>query len=356
MTTNLINDQPTEHEKYEAPGNTREISPNLVEKWQRQISSFFSKGIEVAKCETNPPSDKAWFFNPLTEGTAGVHATNIRWNAFPKLLLENSETRLAAWEEADRTRNSQEEYCEWEVVRDSSSTTVDRVTFSTEIPEYYQFLFEEDANLLLNLYHEFVSPEVVLTDLHIDGRYNPQNRWNMPERQGNRGALMHMAFGPNTLGAVIRLAAAATWPSRGSDGKLITSERGLIDSRDYGARERHSDPHIGAQVNALTRQGNKISLAGPTGFYIDSVDFSGFDVPDGITPNDLMRVVRGDKNHMMRIVFEAPSGSNFKLGDVKIDGHQIRFGGQIAEKLTIRISAISRKAKSAPPSITSRHR
>ena len=196
-----------------------------------------------------------------------VNVTNIRWNAFPKLLLENSETRLAAWEEADRTRNNQEEYCEWEVARDLSSTTVDRVTFTTEIPEYYQFLFEENIDLLLSLYHRFVSPEVILTDLQIDGCYNPQNRWNMPERQENRDALMHMAFGPNTLGAVIQLAATTTWPSRRSDGKLIASERGLIDSRDYGARERHSDPHIGAQVNALTRQGNKTSLAGPTGFY-----------------------------------------------------------------------------------------
>lgn len=338
--------------KYEGPGNTSELTPTLIQAWRTALSGFFDAGVDVAKKESIPPSDKAWIFNPLTSGTADVTVADIRWNAFPKRLLDSFGTKLAAWREGDRTRGRQEEYCEWEVVRDPATMDVVRVTFTTEVPEYYEFLMKQDSSKLLALYHRYVSDQVELDDLRVGNNYNPRNKWNMPELEGRRGVLMHMGFGPNTLGAAINLAAEATWPSVDSNGNLITDEQGLIDCRGYGARERHSDPHIGAQVNALTRSGNEISFAGPTGLYIDSVDLSGFEAPEGVEARDLMRVVRGDQDHMMRIVFEAPSGSGFKLGDVKIDGNQIRFGGQIAEKLTIRVRAIARTVESAPPRIT----
>jgi hypothetical protein len=338
--------------KYEEPGNTAELSPALLQAWQTALSRFFDTGIDVAKQEPNPPSDTAWIFNPLITGTADVTAADIRWNAFPRRLLDSFGTKVAAWREGDRTRGRHEEYCEWEVVRDPGTMAVIRITFTTEVPEYYEFLLKEDSSKLLDLYHRFVSDQVKLDDLRLDNRYNPRNKWNMPEVQGKRGVLMHMGFAPNTLGAAINLAAEATWPSVDNSGNLITDEQGLIDCRGYGARERHSDPHIGAQVNALTRSGHEVSFAGPTGLYIDSVDLSRFEAPGGVKAEDLMRVVRGDQDHKMRIVFEAPSGSGFKLGDVKIDGNQIRFGGQIAEKLTIRLRAIARRVQSAAPTIT----
>lgn len=337
--------------KYEGPGNTGELSPALIQSWQNTLSKYFETGINVALNESIPHSDRAWIFNPLTVGTVNIAVVDIRWNAFPKRLLDSFGTKLATWREGDRTRGRQEEYCEWEVVHDPVTMTVVRVTFTTEVPEYFEFLMKEDKSKLLNLYHQFVSDQVKLDDLLIEDSYNPRNKWNMPELQGKRGVLMHMGFGPNTLGAAINLSAEATWPSVDDNGNLITDEQGLIDCRGYGARERHSDPHIGAQVNSLTRAGNEISFAGPTGLYIDSVDLSGFEIPGNVDAKDLMRVVRGDRDHMMRIVFEAPSGSDFKLGDVKIDGNNIRFGSQIAEKLTIRVRAIARRVDSPPPRI-----
>lgn len=338
---------------YNAPGNMDELTPELLESWRNLQSKYFETGIRVAKEEADPPSDKAWIFNPLTSGTEGVNVADVRWNAFPKRLLDNFGTATAAWSEADRSRNRHEEYCEWEVVRDPVTLKVERVTFTTEVYEYYQMLLDESPAQLLDLYHRYVSDQVELGDLRgPQGAYNPTNKWNYPEIQGKRGVLMHMGFGANTLQAAINLSAEATWPSIDDSGTLITDEQGLIDCREYGARERHSDPHIGAQINALTRAGNEISFAGPVGLYIDSVDLSGFELPGAASPDDLFRVVRGDADHMMRVVFEAPAGSHFDLGDVKIDGNSIRFGGQVAEKLTIRIRGIARQASEGPPRIS----
>ncbi len=337
---------------YNEPGNIAELTDELRERWRLRQSDYFEQGIQVAKGEAAPASDTSWLFNPLTSGFENTVTTDIRWNAFPKRLLDNFGTKLAAWREADKSRGNHEEYCEWEVVRNPATQKITRVTFTTETFEYYEMLFDEAPDFLLALYHKHVSDQAVLADLQEGGRYNRFNKWNLPEIQNKRGVLMHMAAGPNTLQAAINLSAEATWPSVDENGLLITDEQGLIDCRGYGARERHSDPFIGAQINALTRAGNEISFAGPTGLYIDSVDLTGFEAPGGIAAEDLMRVIRGDSDHMMRIVFEAPAQAGFEIGDVFVDGNPIRFGGQIAEKLTIRVRGIARPAPDAPPRIS----
>lgn len=339
---------------YNEPGNLTELSPELQKLWIEQQSSFFDNGINVAKNETSPPSDQSWMFNPITDLPNDYVVADIKWNAFPKRLLDRFGSKLAAWKDAERSRDKHEEYCEWEVVRDPKDNALLRVTFSTETPEYYDFLYENNKELLLELYQKHVSPDVKIEDLSglYNGRlvYNPKNIWNYPELQKKRGVLMHMGYDPNTLGAAINLSAEATWPSVKDTGEIITDEQGLIDCRKYGSRERHSDPHIGAEINSITRSGKAISFAGPTGLYIDEIDLSDFEVPNGVKAEDLFRIVRGDKDHMMRVVFEAPKDSGFKLSDVKIAGTKIAFGGQIAEKITIRIRGIATKAD-VPPSI-----
>lgn len=338
--------------KYDNLGNQEELSAALAALWQNKLSEIFDTGIQVARNEVVPPHNKSWLFNPLRNGKNNTVVADIKWNAFPKRLLDQFASKVAAWREADSSRQKQEEYCEWEVVRDPNTQVVKRVTFTTEVPEYYEFLFNNSPEFLLELYRKYVSNKASLSDLtDADGLYNARNIWNYPERQGKRGVLLHMGFGPNTLDAAVKLSAEATWPSIDSSGNLITDEQGLIDCRGFGARERHSDPHIGAQINALVRAGNEVSFASPAGLYIDSIDLSGFEIPSGDNVEDIYRVIRGAQNHMMRVVFEAPPGSGFDLGAVKIDGNPIRFGGQIAEKLTIRIRGIARNIESIPPSI-----
>lgn len=339
--------------QYHEPGNTNDLSEELRKKWIDQQSVFFDDGIDTAKREMSPPSQRSWFFNAIKDAVNEPAVADIRWNAFPKRLVDRFASKMAAWREGDRTRNNHEEYCEWEVVRDGNAVL--KVTFTTEVPEYYSFLYQHDQKLLLDLYHKHVSTSVKIQDLEglEDGQigYSRTNIWNYPENQGKRGVLMHMGFGPNTLNAAIALSAEATWPSVDNQGNIITDEQGLIDCRGYGARERHSDPHIGAQINSLVRAGHEVSFGGPAGLYIDAIDLSDFEVPNGVQATDLFRVIRGDKDHMMRVVFEAPKDSGFNLSDVRIGGNKINFGGQIAEKITIRVRGIARKADKVPPSI-----
>ena len=339
---------------YNEPGNSNELSEALRKKWVAEQNRLFNTGVETAKNEANPPSKRAWYFNPIKDVANNPAIADIKWTAFPKRLQDRFASKIARFREGDKTRNNHEEYCEWEVVRDAANK-VTRVTFSTEVPEYYTFLYKNDKKFLLDLYNKHVSPQVKLQDLEMleNGKkvYNPRNIWNYPENQGKRGVIMHMGYGPNTLSAAIILAAEATWPSIDNNGNIITDEQGLIDCRGYGDRTRHSDPHIGAQINSLVRAGNEVSFDGPAGLYIDEIDTSDFEVPNGMKASDLFRIVRGDKNFMMRVVFEAPKDSGFVLGDIKVGGDKLNFGGQIAEKMRIRVRGIARKADKAPPSI-----
>ncbi len=341
---------------YNEPGNSNDLSQELRDKWIAAQSKLFDDGVDAARNEVSPRSRRAWYFNPIKNAPGDVVVADIRWTAFPRRLTTRFGSKMAAWREGDKTRNNHEEYCEWEVVRDPNSKAVIRVTFTTEVPEYYSFLYKNDKKLLVDLYQRHVSPDVKLQDLEglQAGKkvYNPTNIWNYPENQGKRGVLMHMGYQPNTLSAAIILAAEATWPSKDNSGNIITDEQGLIDCRGYGERERHSDPHIGAQINSLTRAGNEVSFDGPAGLYIDTIDLSDFEVPNGVKKEDLFRVVRGDDKFKMRVVFEAPKDSGFNLSDVRVGGDKINFGGQIAEKISIRVRGIARKADKAPPTIS----
>jgi hypothetical protein len=51
----------------------------------------------------------------------------------------------------------------------------------------------------------------------------------------------------------------------------------------------------------------------------------------------------------LRVVVEAPAGSNSVLGDVTIGGNKIAFGGQIADKVSVRLRGIARPAPSQAP-------
>jgi hypothetical protein len=51
----------------------------------------------------------------------------------------------------------------------------------------------------------------------------------------------------------------------------------------------------------------------------------------------------------LRVIVEAPTDSHAVLGDVTIGGNKIGFGGQIAEKVSVRLRGIARPAPSRAP-------
>lgn len=339
---------------YHAPGLIDELDTDLLERWNDWLSAIFHRQIGLACEEEVPSSGRAWLFDPIATGVDGAGEATISWTAFPKRIADESPTIVQAWRRADDNRNNQEEYCEWEVARDARNKVV-RATFTCETEDYYRFLAAHAPDRLLALYRSHVSPAVRLNELVIDGDYQPQNRWNFPQTVGAHGVLMHMAQRNNSFEAAVNLVGVASWPRVDDSGQPITGEQALIACRPFGDSRRHSDPHIGAEINALVRAGNEVSFADPTGLYIDSVDLSDWETPDGSDPNDWFRIVRGSPDYMLRLVFEAPAaaaGDGFGLGDVKIGGRRIQFGGQIAEKIEIRTRGIARPAAQPAPSLT----
>lgn len=334
---------------YSAPGKIDELTPQQLEKWNDTLASIFENEIGNAKRESTPDSPIAWIYNPINNGGGTPATKDIEWTAFPKTISDNAPTPEIGWQFADKSRDNQEEYCEWEVAQ--IGTKIDRVTFTCETEDYYAFLAHEAPEMLLALYHKHVSPQVKLSDLIVDGGYKPQNKWNYPQLAGARGIIMHMAQTNNSFGAAVNLSAVASWPRVDEAGNPITGEQPLIACREFGVPGRHSDPHIGAQVNEFVRGGNEISFADPIGLYIHQIDTSEWKTPDGKPASDWIHVVRGTAEYRLRVVVRAPNGSPFTVSDLKISGKNVRFGGQIAEKIRIRIRAMARKAASPAPSL-----
>lgn len=334
---------------YGTPGKIEELSPALINAWNSHLSLLFQKQIAYARQLVEPDAARAWLFDPIADGGGELVEATIDWIAFPKRISESGLPPAQGWQLVDSDRNRHEEYCEWEVARDTAGRVV-RVTITCETEDYYEFLSRNDEALLLDLYRRHVSPNVKLTDLRSgDGSYNPQNRWNFPQNGGARGLIMHMAQVNNSFAAAVNLSAVATWPRVGEGGVLIVGEQELINCAGFGEAVRHSDPHIGSEVNKLVRAGHEVGFADPVGLYIDRIDLSDFELPDGVAAGDLVRIARGSEGHMLRLIVEAPAGSGLTLNDVRIGGNRIRFGSQIAEKVNVRISGLARRVSEHAP-------
>jgi hypothetical protein len=311
----------------------------------------------------------------------------VVWNAFPKELLRRF-GRLRALVEADRLwplsayahdwiydsdnpalsfanapgnklpyadifYRPTVEYCEWHVDRDPVSGRISRVAFTSEPPEYWMAMFggrqddsavdfPGDQALVLDLYRKYVSPTVAPQDLlvetpftspfgrHKKGDYNPYNKWNTTH------GIMHLCAPPNALTAEINLAALSTVLFQDERGALVVDPDAYITGTGFGGPNRNSDPTIAATVNVLARLGAMVTLANPVGLYMDHIDLSGWEVPGGLSASDCIAVVRGQPNEIERLVVQCPT-DEFDVSDIRIGGTPIRYGGQIAECITVKL-------------------
>lgn len=328
------------------------------------------------------------------EVEASTRVVDIVWNAFPRELVARL-GRPRALVEADRVRplaayrldwqydpdlplplfdvlgpaarplwsatlsyRPQTEYCEWHVDRNVTTGRPRRVCFSCEPPEYWMALsgsdpprtalgFEGDMGRVLDLYRIHVSPAVQMDDLLVQaplqtplgafgrGRYNPYNRWNSTH------GVMHLTAPPNCLEAEIFAAAHATLRYRDARGAKVMAPELLTAGANLGNPNRASDPAIVARVNAMAREGLRVSVSNPVGLYIDHLDTAGWEIPGGLRIADCVRATRGSSNRICRLVVEMPT-DEFDLGDLRIAGERLTQGGQIAECITMKMSVEAR--------------
>ncbi len=270
-----------------------------------------------------------------------------------------------------------DEYCEWSVTRrpskDGGLPTITSVSFTCENPEYWETLWKIDPDVVVRIYNELVNAGqynndkvVTLDDLYLkaaDGTpiidpqtgrpaYNIINKWNYgPHATEKSGGAIHLTSPPNTLGAEVYLAAAATIMRTHSDGTVpsssetsILTARNLICSGKFGGIDRNSDPHIGDSVNEAVRAfapGYRVTLNDPVGLYIQPPDFSSFQVPSDadFTIEDCWHMIRGNDFGMgLHAVFEVP-GTKYTVSDILVDGKPILYAGQIAETFKIGLTA-----------------
>jgi hypothetical protein len=378
--------------RYDPPGFMTDFDgiDGQLEQWSDAVSGWFDE--VVAKEERELGGQRCQYFNQLTSPQPEpLLPQAIVWNAFPGTLrrrfgeaasLEVAETMLPLsvrddgqgpfyvgpkW--ANLYYRPHHEYCEWRAERDEYGNIV-RVVFTSEPPEYWQALWggklpdlkgkakydiKGNPDVMLDLYREYVSPEVQLDDLRcaenfIDysdpkkpevvyekGAYNPYNRWNTTD------GIMHLTHPANSLQAEIQLGGDATI-LRQSHWRPVVNPDALICGTRYGGANRCSDPTIGATVNELAALGCWVTLRNPVGLYMDHLDLTGITTPQGapIEP-DYFTVLRGDEADGLieRAVFEVPAGKGFEVGDLKIGGRPIEYAGQLAKLMTVKLVGLA---------------
>jgi hypothetical protein len=283
------------------------------------------------------------FYDPTKENTpAGTPEPMVLWTAFPARLRSFVPSERERFKLADRDRSVQDEYCEWAVRRNDVGKII-RVTFTTELPEYWEHLFKTDRAKLLRLYRKFVSPEVELADLRGPGGYRRTNRWN-------RGAnLAHLQNGPNNLAAAVDLVARATVRRIDDDGDPVINQQELVACAGLGDPLRNSDPQIASAVNVAAGEGDEIGFADPPGLHLGRPRTTGLVTPDGADPARFWKIERGDAEHTLRARFEVPETRDYVVGDIKSRGRPVEFGGQIAERvpvwIKVRVKAGNHKPK-----------
>jgi len=370
----------TEDFTYEPTGKQTDFGPKLREAWHAMIRASFQMnigsvtswiGARLALSDADAARQLRFFSAASHPPGISLTRGNITWRAFPTSSGSPSPAVYSQMDQPLLQRQiiikkeelvrRQDEYCEWEVVRDDKTNKITRVVFTSEPPEYCMFLYETGVptlktfarNLLIRIYQRRCDETAIkLSDLETtddDGNtvYDPGNRWN-------NKCCVHLQQPNNTLGAEINIAALAAIVRKQSSGTSISdisellkcSLVPLLKAGDaFGEPSRQSDPAIGSKVNQLARENRFITLENPVGLYMASLDTSGWTTPDGTDAQEFWHVINGiadkdpSKAMIVRAEYKVPASKGYTVSDIKIGGVPIGFGGQIAEHLEMRLGA-----------------
>jgi hypothetical protein len=340
----------------------RPARQNFLDDWHGFLYGHFAK--EIAVLKSGNDGDDVAISNPLffSEVDTSVNAadTPIPWSAFPlSIARRHPNDDPGAWTDAELLADhplydpnqhknvvltlkhrKQDEYCEWHTYR--KNAVVSRIVFTAEGPEYWIHLAKFDRGLLLKLYQEFVSPDVVEQDLYFDrpvwdsqlgpfakDSYNPWNVWNTEK------GVLHLTHPANTLGAEINLAAQATIQRVDANNQQISDVRRLICCSGYGSANRSSDPTIGQAVNLAVRGGVSATLADPVGLYMRQLPT----LTDATGQPINWFKTRGTPGRVLRAELTPPEGSTSGFDQVLVEGVKFASAGQIAQQIQMALYA-----------------
>lgn len=344
--------------------------------WNQNISDTLAQVRDPSSYKLASPL----FYDQLadTSGVPDGAPVPVPWNGFPLRLTKwygaanDSEANAAAEQtltlpafgffQQDGTPiplpfRIQDEYCEWFV--DRAGSKIQRILFTCEPPEYWEFLAKLDFDLTHTLYEELLHKTVPADDLrwtmdvfqmddsgklvkrYSQGDYNPWNVWNT-----TKGAV-HLTHPANSLFAEIALASDSTlgWPvNPNAQGQM--SEIDLMCCAGRGGINRSSDPLIMKGVFALARQGFSVALANPIGLYISPFTLGGLLDPTGkpIGTQALQFVRQSTEgSRILRVEVAPPTGVAYSLDQCSLDGNPLKYGGQISRNITMRLFGVGKK-------------
>ncbi len=331
---------------FSAPANINDFEQNssLASKWDKTLEGFLKSAIQNIKNQGISENEIS-IFDPRNPPAGQKSIVNVTWGGFPNVLVAKY-GKANALQRADQSqrRSNQDEYLEWAVHRDESTGKIKEVIFTSEGPEYWATI-SEDKQLLLNLYKKLASPDVELSDLFSsNGQYNRFNKWNLSHA-------IHLIQPANTLYAETILASDGSVLRKNNNNSIITNANELICCAAYGEPNRNSDPTIGARINSAVRNGSWVSLNDPIGLYINDIDTSSFQKPDGSPIVDFKdkywKVIRGSQENstILRASVKVPEGEMYDgkqmlLGDLLVNGEPLQYGGQIADVITVGLYAV----------------
>ncbi len=298
--------------RFDTPARVRDLPQGsaFYDEWHRTVDRLIAASTRV--------SGSGRYVDPSTRAVAVAARRTYAWTGFPRpLLMEHRDDRRAAFAAGER-REVQIEYLEWHVEREGDRIV--RVTFSTETPEYWTLLARHDPDRLLALYRRLVGPQVQRADLFPDGRtYDPLNRWTATD------GIVHYVMPINSMGDLLGVSQESEPTAGARDG---------YDALPY-KRATGADARINEDVWTLTRAGNAVATDDTPGLYILGWDDTGWTAPDGTAAGDFWRVVRGRRGRALRVVYEVPRSAGYAVGDLRIGGRRVEFGGQLAEHVTV---------------------
>jgi len=280
---------------------------------------------------------------------------NVIWSALPTSFDEqfnNTDEKFTYLDQRQRFNfqdgssvitRIQDEYCEW-VVKRNTDNKITEVIFTSEPPEYYNFMFytsQESRDLLVDVYREITGNQSITIDDLVDsrGEYDWYNRYN------NEFAV-HMQQPNNTLGAQVNIVSRSCILRVNRLGNPITDAQGLIGCGRYGDQARQSDPRIGDAINKFSRENRFITIENPVGLYMSNVDWNGWETPDATPADAFWKVLRGsqdadpNKSYIVRAVYSVPESKGYTVSDIKIGGEPIEFGAQIAARINVRVGVL----------------
>lgn len=306
--------------RYETPAALRDLpagSP-FYDNWHNHIAS------RLAAATPGSPAGEFYDASETDVSIAGEH--RITWMAFPRdvRLPSRRDDRAGAFTVAEN-RDAQNEYCEWQVQRNAAGK-IRKVTFVTETPEYWETLWAIDKARVVDLYRTLTgNPGIVQANLESSpGVYDRRNAFN------RTSGIVHLLQSINTLKAALGLAQGSV------------NSGGARDNFEHSPGPPTSvDPRVAMDISALVRRSLSVTLREPIGLYITHWDDSGWSKPDGSPVGNYWTVVRGVPGMALRLEYEVPAGAGFVVGDIRIGGRPIDFGGQLAEHVTVMIAGVA---------------